>query len=203
MTSRGISGVWREFSGIYGGPAAIGLLAALLELGGERFRVLLRYDRDAVMAKEFWRLVTGHLVHLGPSHMLMNVFALGVLAVIFGRLLRTIDWIVVGLMAALAIDAGLYWLSADIGWYVGLSGVLHGFWAAGCVLAIAARSREAIVLTLLILGKLGFEAVIGPIALTGEVAGGPVVTVAHAYGAAGGALAALGLLAIRFRTRSI
>jgi rhomboid family GlyGly-CTERM serine protease len=203
VTKRDFSRDWRAFSGIYGAPAAIGLLAALLELGGEPLRLALRYDRDALAANELWRLVTGHLVHLGPSHMVMNVFALGVLAVIFGRLLRAIDWIVVGFAAALAIDGGLFWLSTDVGWYVGLSGVLHGFWAAACVFAIAERRREAIALTLLILVKLGFEASIGPVALTGEIAGGPVVTVAHAYGATGGTIAALGLIAIRLRARSI
>jgi rhomboid family GlyGly-CTERM serine protease len=135
--------------------------------------------------------------------MLMNVVALGILAVIFGRLLCTIDWILVGLTAALAIDAGLYWISTGIDWYVGLSGVLHGFWAAACVFAIAGRRSEAIALTLLILVKLGYEALIGPVALTGEIAGGAVVTVAHAYGAVGGVLAALGLIAIRRQTRSI
>lgn len=203
MTKRQISGEWRAFGGIYGAPAAIGLLAAALELGGEPFRLALRYERNAVAAGEFWRLVTGHLVHLGPSHMLMNVFALVVLAVIFGRLLRAIDWIVVGLTAALVIDGGLYWISTDVGWYVGLSGVLHGFWAAACVFAVFERRREAIALTLLILVKLGFEALVGPVALTGEVAGGPVVTVAHAYGAMGGATAALALIAIRLPARSI
>jgi rhomboid family GlyGly-CTERM serine protease len=180
-------------------PAAIGLSSALLELGGGPLRTALRYDRDGLEAGEFWRLLTGHLVHLGPSHMVMNVLALAVLAVVLEPMLRPRDWFVVGLAAALAIDAGLYWCHPSVEWYVGLSGVLHGFWSAACVRGLLSRRGEAVPLTLLLLGKLAYERLAGPIPLTGEIAAGPVVTQAHAWGAAGGALAALALLAIRRR----
>jgi rhomboid family GlyGly-CTERM serine protease len=169
----------------------------LAEAFGDSGRLWLRYQRDGLADGEFWRLVTGHLVHLGPSHMVMNIAALAILALLFVPLLRPLDWLWVCLVSALAIDAGLYWLSPEIVWYVGLSGVLHGCWAGAAIRAWALDTRQAVALTGMILLKLGFEAVYGPLGITGAVAAGPVVSVAHAYGAAGGTLWALTRFAIR------
>lgn len=184
-------------------PAVIAILAAVAEAGGEPARLWLRYQREAIGDGEFWRLISGHLVHLGPSHMAMNVVALGVLALIFRSILRPLDWLWACLAAACAIDAGLYWLGPEIEWYVGLSGVLHGLWAAAAVLAWQSDRRRSLVLLALIALKLGIEAVQGPLSITSEVASGPVIAVAHAYGAAGGAFWALFAFAIRLKRRSI
>jgi len=184
-------------------PAAIALVAACLELGGESWRLALRYDRGALESGEIWRLVSAHLVHLGPSHMLMNVAALAVLAFVFAGVLRARDWLVAALASALMIDFGLYVFHPQVAWYVGLSGMLHGFWAAGCIRALGLGRREALPLLGLIVVKLGYEMLIGPVPLTGEIAAGPVVTQAHAWGALGGALLPLCLLATRHRRRSL
>jgi rhomboid family GlyGly-CTERM serine protease len=184
-------------------PLAIGLAAALAELGGDSLRLALRYERDGLAGGEIWRLVTGHLVHLGPAHAAMNLVALAVMAFLFGRLLTRLDWWLASLASALVIDAGLYWLSPGIEWYVGLSGVLHGYWAAACVRAFSERRREAWALTALLLLKLGYETFAGPVPLSGQVAAGPVIAVAHLYGATGGALAGFLASAIRSRTRSL
>ena len=169
-------------------PGVLAGLAGLAELGGEPGRLWLRYQRDVLADGEVWRLMTGHLVHLGPSHMAMNVTALGVLAVIFSRFLSSRDWLGIFVFSALAIDAGLFWISTSVAWYVGLSGVLHGCWAAACIFAWQQKSHQAAALSALIVIKLAYEAWLGPVPFTGEVAAGPVVAVAHAYGAAGGAL---------------
>jgi rhomboid family GlyGly-CTERM serine protease len=184
-------------------PLGIGIAAALAELGGEPLRLALRYEREALGSGEIWRLMTGHLVHLGPSHAAMNILALAVLAFLFARLLTGLDWCVVSLGSVLAIDAGLYWLSPAVEWYVGLSGVLHGVWAAACVLAFRARRAEAWALAALLLIKLIYETVAGPVPLTGQVAAGPVVAVAHLYGAVGGTLAAVLTPAIRSLVRPL
>lgn len=178
-------------------PAAIAALAGLVELGGQPVRALLEYRRDALAEGQLWRLLTGHLAHLGPSHMLMNVAALAVLALVLQPYLRPRDWLGAGLAAALAIDAGLYWLYPATAWYVGLSGVLHGFWAAAVVSAMAGQRRDAVPLAVLLLAKLAYERFVGPVPLTESIAAGPVVTAAHVWGAVGGALWALGTAAIR------
>jgi rhomboid family GlyGly-CTERM serine protease len=184
-------------------PAVIAALAGLAELFGDPGRVALRYERSALADGELWRLVTGHLVHLGWSHAVMNVAALGVLTLVLARFLRPLDWLWLILISALTIDAGLNWVSADVVWYVGLSGVLHGIWAGAGVSAWHIDPRQAAVLTALIVAKLAYETLVGAVPLTGTVAAGPVIAVAHAYGAMGGASFGLAALAIRSRERSL
>lgn len=187
----------------YAVVAAIAALSGLAELSGDAGRQALRYDREAIATGEFWRLITGHLVHLGPSHLAMNLLALVILAIVLPALATWRQWLLAFLSAALFIDIGLLAFHPSVEWYVGLSGVLHGFWTGGVVLAIHARRFEAIPLALLLLLKLGYEFLFGPIPLSGDVAAGPVVSVAHAWGAVGGAVFALASIAVRSRDASI
>ncbi len=74
-------------------------------------------------------------------------------------------------------------------WYVGLSGVLHGFVAAGALALLLRRQMLGAALAIGLGGKLLFEQIVGPVPFTAESVGGPVVVAAHLYGAAGGLLA--------------
>jgi rhomboid family GlyGly-CTERM serine protease len=175
--------------------AVAGLVAAL---GGDAAREWGRYERDAIEAGQAWRLLTGHIVHLGWGHTALNLTALLLIGLLFEGLITPLEWLAAALVAALAIDAGLYLWSTDVRWYVGLSGVLHGFVAFGAVKLLRARSVLGAVLALGVLGKIVFEQSAGPIPLTASSTGGPVVVAAHLFGALAGALTAL---TTRTRTR--
>jgi len=162
-------------------------------------REALRFDREAIAAGEAWRLVTGHLVHLGTRHMLLNSAGLLLVGLLVGREYRLRDWAAVSLASIASIDAGLWWLTPSLDWYVGLSGVLHGWFAAGIVGALLKRRPDAWLLLGLLLGKLILEQLQGALPGSAAAAGGPVVVDAHLYGAVGGAVA--GLLLIRLGGR--
>lgn len=192
-------------------PLAVG--AACLALGafGEAGREWGRYQRGAVEAGEAWRLVTAHLVHLGPGHLALNLVALALLGALFDEVLVAADWIAATVVSALAIDFGLYAWNNDVDWYVGLSGVLHGYVAAGAVLLAARRSaagaeplearRSAVGVALLVglAAKIAWEQYAGPIPFTQASAGGPVVVAAHLYGAVAGLAVGVGRLVLRHR----
>lgn len=181
-------------------PALIvAVLAAALAAGGDPVREALRFDREAIAAGEAWRLVTGHLVHLGTRHMLLNSAGLLLVGLLVGREYRLRDWAAVSLASIASIDAGLWWLTPSLDWYVGLSGVLHGWFAAGIVGALLKRRPDAWLLLGLLLGKLILEQLQGALPGSAAAAGGPVVVDAHLYGAVGGAVA--GLLLIRLGGR--
>jgi rhomboid family GlyGly-CTERM serine protease len=184
-------------------PAVLAGLAGIAGATGEAGRAWLRYEREPIADGELWRLITGHLVHLGPSHALMNIAALAVLTAILARYVKPLAWLWLFLVSALAIDAGLFWFSPGVTWYVGLSGVLHGFWAGATVAAWREDRGQAAVLTALIVIKLSYETWYGPVPMTGAVAAGPVIAVAHAYGAFGGVCFGLAALATRSRERSL
>jgi rhomboid family GlyGly-CTERM serine protease len=178
------------------GPGFIGLLvlaATVLGLAalGEPARGALRFDRAGLAAGEWWRLATGHLVHLGWRHALLDLAAAGLLAALFGRLFTPGRWAWIAVAGGIAVDAGLWWLTPQIDWYVGLSGVLHGVAAAVGIGLVRARARGGWVLVAGLVIKLLAEQWLGPLWLTATAAGGPVVVDAHLYGAIGGAIGAL------------
>jgi rhomboid family GlyGly-CTERM serine protease len=182
----------------------IGIAAAsvLLEAGGDAVKEWARYERGPLAAGEWWRLVTGQLVHLGWGHLWPNLAALGLLGLLFEDVLSPLEWAAAALGAALAIDAGLYWLSPNVDWYVGLSGVLHGLAACGAIELARRGNRVGFALALGVVGKITYEQIFGPIPFTQASAGGPVIVAAHLYGAIAGAATAAVFASVRaLRTR--
>jgi rhomboid family GlyGly-CTERM serine protease len=168
----------------------LGLLAlvlVLLALLGESGRLALRYERDAVLQGEYWRLLTGHLVHGTWLHLLLNGAGLGLIAALFPRDYSLAAWALIAACAAAAIDVGFVLYEPQLRWYVGLSGVLHGTLAAGAIAWWRHESRLlALVLSVIFVGKLAWEQVQGALPLSGDLS---VVVDAHLYGAVGGAIA--------------
>ena len=177
--------------------------AALFCLGGlfaEALMPLLRYDRPALANHEWWRLVSAHLAHFDLQHGVLNAAALVLTAWIVGRRVAVAEWLLLAAGSLIAVDAGLYWLSPDVGWYVGASGLLHGLFAGGAlVLAVRERDVTGGIMLLLLAGKLAYEYLSGGTSLFMDGAGFAVVTEAHLYGAMGGLATALGILAVRHR----
>lgn len=169
----------------------LGLLAlalVLLSLLGESGRLALRYEREAVLQGEYWRLLTGHLVHGTWLHLLLNGAGLALIAALFPRAYSLRAWLLIGLASAVAVDAGFVLYEPQLQWYVGLSGVLHGALAAGAIAWWRHESRPlALVLSLVFVAKLAWEQQYGALPLSGDL---PVVVDAHLYGAVGGGVTA-------------
>ena len=180
---------------------ALLVVCTLLALGGDEFRELGRYERQAVESGEYWRLVSGHLVHLGFGHLWPNLAATAIIGLLFEGVFRNADWLRIGAASAAAIDLGLYVLEPQVLWYVGLSGVLHGYVAAGALALLVRREKLGVVLAIGVAGKLIFEQVVGPVPFTAESVGGPVVVAAHLYGVVGGLLAETVAQVARRRSR--
>ena len=175
------------------GLAVLAALVLILAFWGESGRVAFQYDRSGLESYEIWRLIGGHLVHLGWNHTLMNLSAFALIVWLFGPVFGLTGWLIIALASGLIIDAGLWWLSPDIQWYVGLSGVLHGLVAAaGIVLAVRRELAGYLVLAVLWV-KIVWEQVDGSLPMTEFFSGGSVVVNAHLYGAVGGLLAGIGL----------
>jgi rhomboid family GlyGly-CTERM serine protease len=168
----------------------LGICAVLLviQAGGGAAQSLLRYDRDALAAGQWWRLLTGHLIHLGFEHALLDVAGLTLLWALFARDYSARAWLLIVGLSVFGVDAGLWLLSSTTQWYVGSSGVLHGVLAAGICAHLRRREPDGWILALFLVGKLVYEQTRGALPLT---SGGAVIVDAHLYGAAAGALAAL------------
>ena len=158
----------------------------------------LRYDRDAVLSGQLWRLITGNFVHFGWPHLLMNLAGLLLIWAIFTRVMTNLRWSVVTLTGALGVGIGLLGFNQAIQWYVGLSGVLHAILVAGIILALNAGERIQWLLLCLVAIKLLWEQTVGPLPGSASVAEGPVLVDAHLYGAIAGAIVGF-LLVLPYR----
>lgn len=181
---------------------AVALTCAGLALGGPGLRLLLRYDRAGVAAGQWWRLFTGSFVHLGWIHVGLDLAGLGLLWLLVGERLSGWRWIAATVAGAWAIGLGLWWAWPQVGWYVGISGVAHTYWAAGAVLLIVAGAWEGWILLLMLGAKLAWEQVAGGLPSSTALLHEPVLTAAHLIGAIAGmafGIGLAGLAAVRHR----
>jgi rhomboid family GlyGly-CTERM serine protease len=184
-------------------PIAIGVLLLVLFAGGAPLTHALRYERAAVLAHEWWRLLTGHLVHADAAHLVWNLLGVGLVWWLFASQYSPRGWLVILLVSTAAIDLGFLAWMPNLGWYVGFSGVLHGMMAAG-LLAWLVRSRDPLtaVVAALFIAKLSWEHLVGPLPFTAETIGLPVIHEAHSFGTLGGLVAAAPLLRKRVSGRT-
>lgn len=158
------------------------LVCVLIELRGDSLRVLLRYEREAILGGELWRLLTAHVTHLGWPHLWLNLAALFVGWLLCGHCFSMGRWALLVFGGSLAISGLFLPLDPGLQWYVGLSGVLHGLLAAGALAMLRRREPGAWLFIGFLAVKLAWEQFLGPLPFTAEASGGPVVINAHLYG---------------------
>jgi rhomboid family GlyGly-CTERM serine protease len=174
------------------------MLDAVLGLG-DSVGQLLRYDRSAIAAGGWWRLLTAHIVHLDAHHLILNELGLVLVWSLFAQDYDPVEWCAIVLTGALAISSGLWWLSPRVSWYVGASGVLHSVMAAGAAKHLAMRAWDRWILIVGLSAKLAWEQ-------WGGSAAPLIVVDAHLYGALSGfilgAALSLRIAIIRHRSRT-
>jgi rhomboid family GlyGly-CTERM serine protease len=149
----------------------------------------LQFDRALIDQGHYWLLLTGHLVHLNWTHWALNMAGLVIVAVFFSLYGSILDWLFVLLFSAIVIGLGLYWFHPELGWYVGLSGVLHGLFIYGAIREIRFYPVSGYILLLLLTGKLFWEYMNGALPGSEQMTGGRVLVEAHLYGAIAGLVA--------------
>ena len=186
-------------------PGLLVTICSVLSFFGAALHDRLDFTREGIAAGRLWPLVTGHAMHLDASHAALNLVALVLVALTFSRDLASpaAQFLVLG-CGVFAIDAGLWFGHPEVGRYVGLSGLLHAWFAAGVSLWIAcafdgprdrprdrppdrARAYWGALLMVMLAVKLVVEAR-GAAFWHADLAL-PVVTAAHRWGTLGGIVA--------------
>jgi rhomboid family GlyGly-CTERM serine protease len=156
----------------------------------------LRLDLAATDSHWLYTALTCHLVHITTRHWLYNSLALLIIAFIFHQQFNWQRCLLTYALSAVSISLGLLWFPHGLHSYAGLSGILHGYFAMGCLLLYSQQARLALGLGLLLLVKLIAEPFIGSVFIAHpEFA---IANSAHAYGVIGGLLSWLVDSALRF-----
>ena len=155
--------------------------------------MLWDYSRPAISDGQVWRVLSGHFVHLNSTHLAMNALGLMAIVSVWGSALGGARplWLSIGI--SLGLSLSLWWSEPQLQHYAGASGVLHGLFASGIVLAHDLSLRFRLIAAAALIGKLIAETQFN----TGsaELIGAPVIHAAHQWGAAWGALLAGGYVA--------
>ncbi|WP_397475547.1 rhombosortase [Pusillimonas sp.] len=164
-------------------PRALALAAALLLLqaGGDGVRAALRFSRPALEQGEWWRLFSGHFVHLGWTHTALNMLGVLLCCALAPRLFNRRIWLKT---AALAVGVGtLLWCSSPgVSSYVGLSGVLYGLFVLGLLPQAWRKDGVAALALLATIAWMAWQWATGPSAAEENLIGGRIIGVAHVYG---------------------
>ncbi|MET0102153.1 MAG: rhombosortase [Sedimenticola sp.] len=168
-----------------------GLTLALYLLLGPAPEILI-LDREAIVAGEWWRLITGHWVHGDLQHLLLDTVGLFILSLLFER--RPV-WIYGAFLVAAMLlqDLMLLWWLPWIESYCGLSGLLNALLAGG-MLQLWRDSGDRLYLLVLAAaaGKIVVEISLGQALFSDTL--WPPLPEAHAFGLISGALLSIPLL---------
>ena len=160
---------------------------------------LFQYDRGAILGGEWWRAVTGHLTHWSLDHLFWDVIVFAVLGVLNERRNRP-AFLCCTVCAAVLISAGLWLFRPDVTHYRGLSGIDSALFVmaatAACADSLTARRGRIAAMAAVALGlfaaKVLWELAAGSaLFVDASAAGFETIPLAHALGAAAGAVAGL------------
>jgi rhomboid family GlyGly-CTERM serine protease len=144
---------------------------------------MLEFDRDKILAGEWWRLWSGHVVHYSWQHMLVNVAAIFLLTAIMEKLFSWKRIIALLILAAPVISIGLLIFNPHLYVYRGASSLVTFLIA---LVACLIWEKEKRIFSLLAISLLALKIISEAIHLKQDWSGMPlgieVTWQAHALG---------------------
>lgn len=158
----------------------------------------LAYQVHSIQQGQWWRLITGNLMHTNFWHLLMNVLGLWVIAFLYQFHFSFFKFLVLFTLLCLLEGLGLYFFY-PIQAYVGLSGVLHGLFAFGAVREILANIKMGYLLLIGVIFKTSYEQIFGSSIQLSQIIEAKVATEAHFVGMFCGIILAISIWALSKR----
>ena len=155
------------------------VLMIQLQFIGERY---FRFQSDWVSTLELWRVITGHWVHVGWIHLLMNALGLIICVSIAAPNWSIKRWLVQTLVMGLGISLLFTLQNPELHWYVGFSGILFGLYFLAAIELYARDRLIAVLMGSAIVIKVIIEQFTPYDFTSAEIIGAPVIVDAHLYG---------------------
>ncbi|WP_299798815.1 rhombosortase [uncultured Shewanella sp.] len=149
---------------------------------------LLAFRRSAIGAGDYWRLISGNLLHTNHWHLVMNLAGLWVLLLLFKPHFSALSFTSVFILLCALQGLGLYLFFPLLSGYVGLSGMLHGLFTYGAIKDIAAGIKSGYLLLAGVFIKVGYEQIFGASEQVTQMIDARVATEAHLIGVVTGIL---------------
>ncbi len=193
----------RAAGGAFWVAVGMAMIGAVLMVAGPAAGLLV-YDREAILAGDWWRLLTGHFVHFSWSHYLLDALVLMAAGMMIQR--RRLRGFVAVNAAAAVVIGGLVFLAApSVRFYAGFSGLAYAalsYLAMDLISTGGRGGRLGVICLLALATKLAWETATGMPLLAGEPAMGWIVLpAAHLGGVAVGMIAGAYWLAVRASER--
>ncbi|MCK5881605.1 MAG: rhombosortase, partial [Sinobacterium sp.] len=147
-------------------------------------------DVEATLSGQWWRIITGHLVHSGWQHYAMNMVGLGLCIAVFYKDVRGFHWPLSFLVLSLFSSIGLIIIYPSNYIYIGFSDVLHGWIMLGCIAIYKKEKKLSIAVFVLFWLKIIEENLNLPFFTSFGVSGN-VAKESHILGATAGIIYAL------------
>ena len=163
-------------------PLLIVITSIVLALTEPMSSNLFAYDRNQLNHFQWWRLITGHLLHTNTSHLLLNLTGLTLLWALHGHYYKMPRYSIQFLVLCLGTSIGLYYFAHQMQWYVGLSGVLHGLFVIGAYFDIRQKLKTGWVMLLGVWVKVIYEQIFGASADVAKLIEANVAVDAHLFG---------------------
>ena len=170
----------------------------LLSVFGHIVNPFLHYARAPILAGEWWRLITGHFVHIDAAHLTLNCAVILAWLYVFRE--RESPLVVATRLLAYAAMSGLSMLafSPDLTWMLGASALTYALIAGSALRAAIAGPRMLGLIVLAGLAvRIGAEQIWELESWFGHFVDYPIASAAHGHGVAAGLVFELGRLAWR------
>jgi len=180
---------FRTVSSFEWGMLIFAALLVLLHFLPDSARSLLEYHQ--AQPEQFWRLITGHLLHSNHWHLVMNLGAFALMLMLHQMHFGLKSFALLLVSGCVGISVLLFFFSPDIQIYVGLSGWLHCFITVGALWDIRHKIKSGWLILLGVITKVSYEQWQGPDAALAKLIDANVAIDAHLYGVLCGLVFAL------------
>lgn len=176
---------------------SLAIMLIVLHLLRPELSPWLEFDRSAIYQGQWWRILTGHLMHTNTWHLVMNLGGLALIMLLHGMYYRPLQFWGILLLGNVLIGLALLFWSPQISIYVGLSGWLHALLVCGCCIDIQRQWSSGWLILAAVFGKVVWEQWQGASQDVVTLIEAEVATDAHLYGAVIGLLLYATVLFVR------
>ena len=174
-------------------------MSSILWLMGDSTLNALMYHRDAIISGEFWRYLSGHLVHSNGWHLLLNLASLTMIGLLFSSHLSIILWALVFVLSGVMISSGYFFVAVQFQSYVGLSAILYAVIIIGALLDIKQQPLIAVLVLVVVTGRVIWQQFSGSMESLASIIEDRVAIESHLFGIISGYIQGFALLLWQYK----